>query len=159
MEQFKPAGFGRRLGAYLIDIIPLVLLSLFLLYLIRGSEFFDADDWSDTDSDVISPKIALRYFAFLLWIVYCAIMEATKYQGTVGKVLMDIKVVNASGSRLTIIESIIRNLTKILSYLPLALGFLWMLFNKKRRCWHDFLAGTFVVEDSKESKAQIETQP
>lgn len=139
MENLTPAGIGPRFAAYLIDIIPVVLLSFVLLYLVNGAEMFNSDRKDAMDS--------VRALGLMLWIVYCTIMESTSFQGTIGKRLMDIKVVNASGGRLTVFEAIIRNITKLLSSLPLGLGFFWMLFNKKKKCWHDMLSGAWVVMD------------
>jgi uncharacterized RDD family membrane protein YckC len=34
----------------------------------------------------------------------------------------------------------------LLSWLPLGLGFLWMLVDSQGRAWHDRLSGTRVVE-------------
>jgi uncharacterized RDD family membrane protein YckC len=139
MENLTPAGIGPRFAAYLIDIIPVVLLSFVVLYLVNGADMFNSDRKDAMDS--------VRALGLMLWIFYCAIMESTSYQGTIGKRLMDIKVVNASGGRLTVFEAIIRNITKLLSSLPLGLGFFWMLFNKKKKCWHDMLSGAWVVRD------------
>ena len=36
-------------------------------------------------------------------------------------------------------------LFKFISYLPLGLGFFWILFNKERRGWHDLVAKTHVA--------------
>jgi uncharacterized RDD family membrane protein YckC len=34
-----------------------------------------------------------------------------------------------------------------LALLPLGAGFLWVMIDKKRRGWHDHIAGTIVVPD------------
>ncbi len=39
-----------------------------------------------------------------------------------------------------------RYLGYVLSMLPLTLGFFWILFDKKKRAWHDMVAGTVVVK-------------
>ena len=72
-------------------------------------------------------------------------MEVSSFQGTFGKRMVGIKVTDENGNRLTLGQSITRNLTKIISYLAIALGFIWVLFDKKRRGWHDMIAKTFVV--------------
>ena len=38
-----------------------------------------------------------------------------------------------------------RHLAKLLSLIPLGLGFLWMLWDPRRQTWHDKIAGTVVV--------------
>ena len=38
-----------------------------------------------------------------------------------------------------------RQLAKLVSLIPLGLGFLWMLWDPRRQTWHDKIAGTVVV--------------
>ncbi|MGA7985503.1 MAG: RDD family protein [Burkholderiales bacterium] len=39
----------------------------------------------------------------------------------------------------------IRFLGYFVSIVPLGLGFLWIAFDRKKRGWHDLIAGTVVV--------------
>ena len=52
--------------------------------------------------------------------------------------MVGIEVTDENGSRLTTGKSIARNLTKIISYIAIFLGFLWVLFDKERRGWHAY---------------------
>ena len=144
------AGFGLRLGAYLIDIIPLVIISFITLYIYVGPELFSDKNMRvameiNTIGD-IPLRVGVRYLSFFMWIVYCVIMEASSSGGTYGKRLMGIKVTDENGNPLTIGKSILRNVTKIISYIIVGLGFLWVLFNKKRRGWHDIISRTYVIK-------------
>ena len=144
------AGFGIRFAAYLIDIIPLIFISFIIFYLYVGPELFSEKNMRlttgiNTIRD-IPLRVAVRYLSFILWIVYCAVMEASSYQATYGKRAMKIKVTDTRGNRLSVGQSILRNLTKIISYVVIGLGFLWVLFNKKRRGWHDMIANTYVIK-------------
>ncbi|OAZ03756.1 RDD family protein [Flavobacterium succinicans] len=141
---------GKRFGAYLIDIIPIILMVFFIFYL-----FLDFDktltNYLNRGSE-IEPRIQflkernwIRETSFIIWILYCIIMESSKYQGTFGKHIMGIKVIDENGTRLSFSKSTARNISKIVSYLILALGFLWILFDKKKQGWHDKLSKTFVV--------------
>jgi uncharacterized RDD family membrane protein YckC len=141
---------GKRFGAYLIDIIPIILMVFIIFYL-----FLDFDktltNYLNRGSE-IEPRIQflkernwIRETSFIIWILYCIIMESSKYQGTFGKHIMGIKVIDENGTRLSFSKSIARNISKIVSYLILALGFLWILFDKKKQGWHDKLSKTFVV--------------
>lgn len=141
---------GKRFGAYLIDIISITLFVFVVFYL-----FLDFDktltNYLNRGSE-IEPRIQflkernwIRETSFIIWILYCIIMESSKYQGTFGKHIMGIKVIDENGTRLSFSKSIARNISKIVSYLILALGFLWILFDKKKQGWHDKLSKTFVV--------------
>ena len=72
-------------------------------------------------------------------------MEGSYRQGTFGKSIMGIKVVDENGNRLTLKKSISRNVCKLLSYGVLLLVFIWILFDDKKQGWHDKINKTFVV--------------
>lgn len=84
-----------------------------------------------------------------------------KYRNTLGKIIMGIEIRDAdSYAPITNKQAIIRFLGYILSGIPLTLGFLWTLFNRRRRCWHDFMANTIVVfKEKKTSSAPQSANP
>lgn len=141
---------GRRFLAFLIDIVPLTALTFCVFYFFLG---FDVtiDNFLNR-SDDIAPRIAflkerntVRDSSFIIWVFYCSIMESSQWQGTIGKHLMRIKVIDENGYRLSPMLSLRRNTTKILSFLVLSIGFIWILFDPKRQGWHDKIAKTYVV--------------
>jgi len=68
------------------------------------------------------------------------------WSATPGKMLCRLKVVDAkTGGRMGDMQSILRVLGYFLSAATLGLGFFWIGIDKKRRGWHDLLAGTVVV--------------
>lgn len=144
-------GFGQRLGAYLVDIIPIILFLNIIIYLAYGINPLDSEDRVVElgGQEYYQSKILrslVRYLSFFIWILYCSVMEASSYNGTFGKRMLGIRVVDPMGEQLSLGNAIQRNLFKIISYLPLGLGFLWPLFDKQNRSWHDMLAKTFVVK-------------
>ena len=89
------------------------------------------------------------FFLFLIPIakfMYSSIAEASIKQATIGKRLMDIKVGDLFGNRLDLGTSFLRNFAKILSTLPLFIGYLYCFMNKKQQCLHDVMANTLVVK-------------
>lgn len=146
------AGFWRRAGAYLIDVVPIMLLVGAVFYLFLG---FD-DTWAAYRAHPRHAGVRARFLmernwirdsAFLVWIVYCWLMEASPLQGTLGKTVLRLRVVGPDGGRLTPARAAARSLGKLLSYLPLGLGFLWAAFSKQKHAWHDMLAKTTVVHN------------
>jgi len=83
----KANGF-KRLLAFLIDIIPIWLLSL-LAY-----KFFTGETPITEDARMaITPgRILARDGWLIVWILYCAITECTPLRGTLGKQVMGIEV-------------------------------------------------------------------
>lgn len=147
---------GKRLLAFIIDIVPITLIVFGVFYFFLGFDVTIENYLNRGDN--IQPRIQflwernlIRNLSFLIWIGYCIIMESSKFQGTFGKVLMDIKVVDKHGNRLTFLKSIARNSSKLLSYVSILLGFIWILVDKKKQGWHDKLNHTFVTKTNKSS--------
>jgi len=69
-----------------------------------------------------------------------------RFSATPGKMLFRLEIRDATtGARMTRRQSVIRFLGYIVSTLPMSLGFIWVGINKKRRGFHDLIAGTVVV--------------
>lgn len=143
------AGFFRRFIAFLIDIIPIVIITAFVAYLMGFKDilYMYLIDTKNIEyrAEFLSWRNSIRDISFLFYCIYCCILEATTLEGTLGKIVLKIKVIKNDGSKITLLDSIKRNLFKIISYLPLSLGFIWALFNKKRSTWHDYFAKTIIV--------------
>lgn len=130
------AGFFRRLLASLIDtLIFVALISIVLLLLGRsvGDSILIQDNWLDIFLNNILPII----ITVILW---------HRFKGTPGKLLLNCYVVDAkSGEPPNWTQSIIRYAGYFLSLFSLLLGFLWIIWDKKKQGFHDKLAGTVVV--------------
>jgi uncharacterized RDD family membrane protein YckC len=131
------ASFGRRLGALLLDVIILNLITTPLAYAVFGAEYFTSPD------EVRGPA------AFIVtWVLPTAITIGCwmTLAATPGKLLLGLRVVNAeTGERLTFVQCVLRYLGYIVSALPLLAGYLWMLRSTRRQTWHDLLAKSVVV--------------
>ncbi|PYJ14581.1 MAG: RDD family protein, partial [Verrucomicrobia bacterium] len=44
-------------------------------------------------------------------------------------------------------QAFLRSLGTVVSVAPLGLGFLWIIWSREKRGWHDFLARTWVIRD------------
>lgn len=148
-----PAPFFPRFIAFLIDcaILFVPILVFFMLgYLtleLRGW-------WERTDSESMTQERALlwRNFLHLLLLIafgigwlYAAGLESSRWQATVGKQWMGMKVTDLQGERLGFLRATGRHAAKYLSALPCFLGFMAALFNSRRMALHDWLAGARVV--------------
>lgn len=68
------------------------------------------------------------------------------YGTTPGRWLLGLKVVHhATHEPVKPWRYVLRYLAYMVSCMPLMLGVLWANFNKKRRTWHDYIAGTVVI--------------
>ncbi|MCR0981441.1 RDD family protein [Roseomonas populi] len=129
------AGFWPRVAAQLIDAAWMLPLGLILSVMgegLRGGQ--DLSPGADLLLQLISALIIL-----LFWVTR---------QATPGKLVMRLRVVDAdTGGMPPFPRLVARYIGYIVSGLPLGLGYLWMLWDPRRQCWHDRLARTLVVQD------------
>ena len=123
------AAFFQRAVAYLIDGLLFVPVDLALVVAFGPNGSY------------LTVPLGLLYFAYL---------EGSPSGQTVGKRALGIRIVDARGSSSGIGfgRGLIRYLGKILSSLPLLLGFFWMLWDSEKQTWHDKIASTVVVPEA-----------
>ena len=123
------AGFGQRLGAFLIDIILLTVVSLVLVAL-----------FGETAASGLNLLIGLAYWGYF---------EGSPSGQTIGKRALGIRVIDyRTGNPLGFGKALLRYLARILSTIPCLLGYFWMLWDKEKQTWHDKLCSTVVVPTS-----------
>jgi uncharacterized RDD family membrane protein YckC len=124
------AGFGRRLAAFMIDLIMLFIV----IGVIFGQHY------------VKSPLLSFEGIITNLVGVIITTYFWIKYLGTPGKLLLDCQVVDANtGKSLNIKQALIRYLAYYASLLPFLLGFIWVAFDKRKQGFHDRIANTIVL--------------
>ena len=141
-EQTAPqyfASFDQRLLASVIDYF---ILTMFYIFLMLVSFIFIEDKTAR-----ISIGVLLMPIIPLLKFLYGVFAESSASQGTVGKRLLNIKVTDMGGRRISLSVAFGRNAAKIISVLPLFFGYLYSFLNKKQQCWHDIAANTLVVKE------------
>jgi uncharacterized RDD family membrane protein YckC len=133
------AGFFRRLAAFLIDAAIGAMLLMLLAPLI-GITF------ARVDSGALD---GFMWLYLLLCIFYGALMESSKLQGTLGKLILGIKVTNVEGERLSFLGALGRSGIKLGSVLFMGIGCLVAAFTQQRQALHDFAAHSVVVRKGK----------
>lgn len=125
------AGFWARLAALVVDNTILVIFALVLLV---GASFVSEE----------AAEIAL-VACVLVFLLYWPVMECSARQATFGKQLLGIQVTDMDGARLSFLRSLLRNLAKIISGIPLNLGFLFAAFTSRKQALHDMITRCLVV--------------
>lgn len=147
------AGFWKRFFAYLIDILPIALLVFAFYYFFRDFDevlmvYMNDPGYPLARVDFLVQRNQIRDITGLLWLIYGFVMDCSKFQGTLGKQLMDIKVASVDGGRLSVGRSLIRTLMKIVGAIVLMLGYIWAAFRDDKATWHDLAAKSRVIERS-----------
>jgi uncharacterized RDD family membrane protein YckC len=132
------AGPGDRLVAYIVDVIIVsiltALLSVLTLALAVTAPFL-----------AILPIIAIVVVPLLYFPYYWS-----RDGQTPGMKMMGIRVVrDRDGGPITSGQAILRLIGYWISWFVFGLGYLWIFIDKRRRGWHDLIAGTVVVEAAK----------
>ena len=114
----KYSGFFKRLVAVIIDSMILIPLGAFL----KG-QF------------IVNGILALAYSVWMIG----------TYGATVGKMVMNLRVVKENGSKVNYSDALLREISKYLSGFVFGLGYLNVIWDKKKQGWHDKIAKTVVL--------------
>jgi uncharacterized RDD family membrane protein YckC len=129
-------GFGKRLGAVLLDAIIFGIPFNIVQILIFGTGAYDASD---------PAYFKALPFSLLCGLAYVVGMWVFADGATIGKKMLKIKIVKNDGSPLTFGSALGRYFSYIIASVPCALGLLWVLWDKEKRGWHDKIANTKVI--------------
>jgi uncharacterized RDD family membrane protein YckC len=84
-----------------------------------------------------------RYFGgLLITFLYHWLMVAYWNGQTIGKRALNIRVARPDGSPVDVAVAAARSGMRIVSGIPIGLGFLWAAWDPEKRTWHDMVAGT-----------------
>ena len=146
-RSFAYAGFWRRLLGFLIDLVIILLGVVVLAVLIDVLLLIAAVSTSGsapTDSEPV--RLTADAIVLVLVWLYFAGLESSGWQATVGKRIVGARVTDRAGRRLSFGRATARYFAKILSALPLLIGFLLAAFTRRKQALHDFVAGTVVLK-------------
>lgn len=148
------AGFISRAIAFIIDLVAMTVaiivaialaqavLGFFTLYGLLGQRVIDSAQFRTIVSAalaILGAGIAIGY-PVGFWVLLGQ---------TPGKWLLGARISRVTGQPLTVRRALLRYLGYWLSAIPLGLGFLWVLVDDHRQGWHDKLAGTYVLYESR----------
>ncbi len=155
--RFELAGLGTRFVAVLIDhllqVSVIVLVGLTLSVTALGQDF--APRFKQGIIWAIAVAVILIFIA--LW-GYFAIFEAAWNGQTPGKRATGIRVVRDDGTPIAFIDAMIRNLVRIVDFLPgyYTIGIIALFISPQNKRLGDYAAGTIVI---KERTAPIPEMP
>ena len=140
------AGFWLRVWAGSIDILLEALAALLVTLIV------------DIAMKLITPQFGLspitaRYVTGIAFIavltigawLYCACAESSAWRATVGKRIVGLQVVTASGGKLSFGQATVRHFMKFLSLFTAAVGFMMAGWTKRKQALHDMPSDTVVV--------------
>jgi uncharacterized RDD family membrane protein YckC len=143
------AGFWIRFVAYILDGIVLgaVSIPIFLIFCLPVITTMARNGNLEQ-----GPPPELFRIVFLLipvfwalhWL-YEALLTSSRWQGTVGKRILRLKVTDDFGNKITFARSTGRFFAKILSGMIMDIGFIMVGFMERKRGLHDIICSTQVL--------------
>ena len=168
---FETAGLGSRFLATLIDTIVQFVLLVALLLLIAALAWFGSLSSPNLASrlprSVTSEQAAFAIVAimvllmFLAWWGYYIFFEMAWNGQTPGKRLASIRVLTTAGQPITLVHALVRNLIRIVDYLPTSymIGMIAILATRRSQRLGDLAAGTIVVRVRREAAPRLLETP
>lgn len=145
VQAVRYAGFWIRVVAALLDTFVVFVGLLPIRMLLGSTATLLGTSWQMPTAKIFLMGRMLRIgCAVVLAWLYRAGMESSSFQGTLGKMALQIKVVDLTGNRISFDRATARYLAKILSGITLGIGYLMVGFTPRKQGLHDRIAGTLV---------------
>jgi uncharacterized RDD family membrane protein YckC len=146
------AGFWIRLGAYLIDLVILLILQSIADFAIFGSMFMTPTTPitpGQNPFEVMAPMFA-RMGATILTNTLLFAAYYTGFVGamgaTPGKLAVGLRIVRPNGGPVSYLRALGRYFATVLSGMILCIGYLLIAFDAEKRGLHDMICDTRVIQ-------------
>ena len=138
-EVYELAGLIDRLAANLIDsfllILPMMIIAIVL-----------------TSAGQSLPDQLVRFVFLAIPVAYHWYFLTRRNGQSPGKFVLGIRVIKTDGSAIGDVDACIRAIGYNVSAMLFGLGFVWAFFDANNQSWHDKMARTYVVRNSKQRK-------
>lgn len=156
----EPAGLGTRFLAIMVDALIQWGAAILLLFLVvPAAVITDTANLFNNSDAVNGVLIAILLLGFgFLFFLYKLVLEAFWNGQTVGKRVVGIRVIKANGLPADFLQIVVRNLLRVVDYLPLQylIGSLAIAASQRSKRLGDMVAGTVVV---RERRAAVPLMP
>lgn len=159
MSSTKYAGFWLRFVALIIDSIIVGILQGVVIVPILGALGVGIATGTGMDPGAMTEEEAFGMAAAafgalgtsvlisqVISYLYFTIMEASKYQATLGKMALGLKVTDLNGKPLDFPRALLRNIGKIVSGAIFLIGYIMAGLTEKKQALHDMFASALVVK-------------
>jgi uncharacterized RDD family membrane protein YckC len=148
-------GFWIRLLAHLIDHVILSAVAAPLFFIMVLPAIVRITHQAEQNQEPPSPELIVAILssvfvyialAFVGQWLYEALLTSSTWQGTIGKRVLRLKVVDETGNRIGFGRATGRFFAKLLSSMFFCIGFIMIGFTDRKRGLHDMLAATVVMK-------------
>lgn len=151
------AGLGRRIVSGIIDVVILTIIAGFGAYYLGLTEGYRMllmmlrhEEVRTMEGVLVTSPFPGQVATFLLvtivlipWL-YCALLESSKNQATLGKMTCRAVVTDLHGNRITFARASLRHFAKFVSGILFLSGFIAIAYTKHSQGFHDIIAACLV---------------
>jgi uncharacterized RDD family membrane protein YckC len=153
-EEPQYIGLVTRVIAFVLDAAVINLVALFVSV---GAALILS--LFHIPSDLKTVLVTIGAAVYVLWSIgYFVGFWSSETGETPGDRVMRIRVVPAEGGRLKLRRSVLRAVALVIGTIPLFAGELLILFDRRRRAFHDVVARTLVEESPTLSLAAVQRE-
>ena len=135
------AGFWRRAVAAIIDLFLLGFLqAIIMVAVIAGMTFGES-----SEQTAVILTVALNLAIFVAMWLYFALMESSKLQATIGKMIIGVVVSDLDGNRISFGHASGRYFSKAVSTVILMIGYMMAGWTGRKQALHDIMAKCLVI--------------
>ncbi len=150
------APVNKRMLAFLIDLliffffITTPFLSIYYTFAGLPLDTVSVDELFD---NIVLFRIAMigDFVTYIIFFFYLVASEVL-FNATIGKRILHLSVISKKGKELTLLQLMLRSITKSIAITFLLFDSILMFFDPEHRRISDFVANTLVVEDRKRIK-------
>jgi len=123
---------GYRATAFIADLVIVITIAVVFILPLQKAGI---------------PRGVQGIWSFTVLWAYFALLESSKYQATLGKRILGLRVVNLSGERISLAQATGRHFSRKIAYCCfLGLGTLAVMWTPRKQALHDWSSQTLVVK-------------
>ena len=138
--------FIAALSSPALLIVTTFIYKLIMMGFIGEAKMRELSEAGALDGDPLLSTI-------LFFVLFAFFAKFWTHSGqTLGMQVWGIRVQNADGSAISLWQALLRFIVSIGSWLCVGLGFIWSVFDKQKRTWHDMYSDSQLVRIPKPKK-------
>jgi uncharacterized RDD family membrane protein YckC len=93
--------------------------------------------------------LKMQVVFYAIYLTYNVLFELTGWKATIGKKICGLRVIDVNGEKISILQSLGRNIGALLSIALTMIPFLSIFGSEYKQQWYDNLAKTYMIKISK----------
>lgn len=145
--QFVHAGFWIRFVSQIIDGIIIGAIQFIVSFFVSAIILSSAPNKGKLSTEeTLTAELVLRLFTLIVAWLYFALLDSSTKQGTIGKMILGLKITDSNYQRISFGRATGRYFSKMLCGLTLGIGYLMIAWDEQKQGLHDKIVNTYVIK-------------